>query len=102
MQDDAGVEPKLTATEAEQLMQSVMWRQARLSISVAGVFIALLILIPLFNLFAPGLAATPVMGFPLTWLLLGVLFYPITWGLSAYFVKRSDKLESGIAKENAK
>jgi len=83
-------------------MQRVMRRQARLSVSVAAVFIVILIFIPLFNLLAPGLAATSIGGFPLTWLLLGVLFYPITWALSAYFVKRSDSLESEITKEETK
>jgi len=80
----------------------VMWRQARLSVSVAAIFIALLILIPLLNLFAADFAATPVLGFTLTWLLLGVAFYPITWALSAFFVKRSDVLEDTISKEGIK
>ena len=102
MQDDTGVDNKLSTADAESLMHRVMWRQARLSLAVAAVFIALLVFIPLFNLVAPALAATSVAGFPLTWLLLGVLFYPITWILSAFFVKRSDALESEICKEEAK
>jgi len=102
MDNDAGVDAKMTAPEAEEMMHRVMWRQARLSIAVAMVFIVLLILIPLLNLFAPSFAATPVMGFPLTWLVLGILFYPITWALSAYFVKRSDLLEDEITKEGIK
>jgi uncharacterized membrane protein (DUF485 family) len=99
MQDDAGVDKRLTADEAEKLMHRVMWRQARLSLSVAAVFISLLVVIPLINLFAPSLAGTPVAGFTLSWLVLGVLFYPVTWALSAYFVKRSNDLEADIAKE---
>jgi uncharacterized membrane protein (DUF485 family) len=102
MQDDAGVDRKLTPEEAERLMHRVMWRQARLSLAVAAVFIAILVLIPLVNLFAPTVASTPVLGFTLSWLALGVLFYPITWALSAFFVKRSNELESEIAREPAK
>jgi uncharacterized membrane protein (DUF485 family) len=102
MQDDTAVDRSLTADEAEQLMHRVMWRQARLSLAVAVVFIAILVLIPLFNLFAPEIAGTPILGFTLTWLLLGVLFYPITWALSSYFVKRSNQLEAEIAKEPKK
>lgn len=102
MQDDIVVDNKLSSADAEGLMHRVMWRQARLSLSVAAIFIALLIFIPLFNLLAPSLAATSLAGFPLTWLLLGVLFYPITWILSAFFVKRSDSLESEISKQEAK
>ena len=99
MHDDTEVELRLNPEEAELLMQRVMRRQAKLSISVAAVFISILIFIPLFNLLAPGLAATDILGFPLTWLLLGVLFYPVTWILSAYFVKTSDNLEAAIAAE---
>ncbi len=75
----------------------VMRRQARLSIGVAIVFGILLLGMPLFNLYAPKLAATQVGGFTLTWLILGVLFFPITWFLSSYFVKASNKIESECA-----
>ena len=99
MQDYAGVDKRLTADDAEKLMHRVMWLQARLSLSVAAVFITLLVVIPLVNLFAPDLAGKSVFGFTLSWLVLGVLFYPVTWVLSAYFVKRSNDLEADIAKE---
>ena len=99
MKDDIAVGSKLSAQDAEDLMNRVMRRQAGLSLQVAAVFIAILILLPLFNLFAPELAATSIAGFPLTWLILGVVFYPITWVLSNYFVKKSDQIESDISKE---
>jgi uncharacterized membrane protein (DUF485 family) len=70
-----------------------MRRQAALSIKVASVFIILLFGLPLVNYFMPALAATPILGFTATWLFLGVLFYPITWALSWYFVQQSDKIE---------
>ena len=92
----------MSAQDAEALMNRVMKRQAGLSLKVAIVFISILILLPLFNLFAPELAATSIAGFPLTLLILGVLFYPLTWALSSYFVKRSDQIETEIAKEEAK
>jgi len=38
----------------------------------------------------------------LTWLILGVLFYPITWALSNYFVTRSDQIEAEITQEEAR
>ena len=102
MNDDIAVESKLSAQDAEDLMNRVMRRQAGLSLKVAAIFISILILLPLFNLFAPELAATSVLGFPLTWLFLSVLFYPITWALSAYFVKTSDQIESDITREESK
>ncbi len=99
MQDDAVVEERLSAADAEQLMHRVMWRQARLSLTVAAVFIAVLVILPLFNLLCPDAASVQIGGFSASWLLLGVLFYPITWLLSAVFVKKSDQLEMQIAKE---
>ena len=102
MNDDIEVEQKLSAQEAEELMGRVMKRQAGLSLRVAVVFIAILIILPLFNLFAPELAAKSIVGFPLTWLLLGVLFYPLTWVLSSYFVSNSDRIEAEITREEKK
>ncbi len=102
MQDDIALDKKLTAYESDRLMHSVMRRQAQLILMVAAVFIVVLVFIPLFNLLAPDVAAKSIVGFPLTWLLLGVLFYPITWALSAYFVKKSDQIEAEISQEHTK
>ncbi len=55
MNDDIGVDRKMSAQDAEALMNRVMKRQAGLSLKVAIVFISILILLPLFNLFAPEL-----------------------------------------------
>ena len=38
-------------------------------------------------------------GFSLTWLTLGVLFYPITWVLSKIFIDSSNKIEEELAVE---
>ena len=37
--------------------------------------------------------ATRVAGFTLTWLILGVLFFPAVWAISFVFIKRSIWLE---------
>lgn len=71
-----------------------MRRQAALSLRVAAVFLFLILGVPLANYFAPSWSQQPVFGFPLSWFLLGILFYPITWALSTYFVRASEKLES--------
>ncbi|MCX6366630.1 MAG: DUF485 domain-containing protein [Armatimonadetes bacterium] len=86
----------------KELLRSVMRRQAGLSLRVAAVFLGIIFVLPLVNLYAPELAATNVGGFSLTWLILAVLFYPITWGLSAYFIKRSNALEDAIVQEQEK
>ena len=96
---DVGQEtrPALTNEMADKLSRQLMGRQAALSIRVAAVFMVIVLGVPLFNYFAPEIAATPVAGFTLTWLILGLLFFPITWGLSFYFVNKSDKIEAECA-----
>ena len=80
-----------------RLAHFVMARQASLSLRVAAVFAIMLLGLPLVNYYLPELANTSVGGFTATWLFLGVLFYPITWVLSAYFVKQSDRIEAECA-----
>lgn len=77
-----------------QLAFRLMRQQAALGMGVAAVFLVLILGLPLLTHFAPDLAQTPVLGFPFSWFLLGIAFYPITWALSAYFVKASEKLEA--------
>jgi hypothetical protein len=86
-------EPVHPHTEA-QLAGILMRRQAALSIRVAAVFLVLILGVPLANQYAPDLGRVPVLGFPASWFLLGLLFYPITWALSYYFVKASEQLEA--------
>ncbi len=81
------------------LLGRVMRRQVRLSLGVASVFLGIVLLLPIFNLYFPEIAAQKVGGFTLTWLVLGVLFYPITWGLSAIFIRQSNALEDAIERD---
>lgn len=76
-----------------------MRRQAALSLKISAVFIAVLLGLPLLNALAPELMAMRVGGFTLTWLLLAVLFYPLTWVLSRWFVSASDRIESEIVRD---
>lgn len=70
-----------------------MRRQLSLSISCAATFFVALLGLPLLNYFAPDLMATRVAGFSLTWLVVGVLFFPFVWIISFVFIKRSIALE---------
>jgi uncharacterized membrane protein (DUF485 family) len=81
------------------LAKAMMRRQAALSIRVAAVFLVLIFGLPIVNWLLPQVAEASVGGFTLTWLLLGVLFYPITWLLSGYFIRESDRIEAQIAAE---
>src|SRR3954465_1199899 len=78
---------------SETFLRSLMRRQLALSISCAATFLVALLGMPLLNYFAPALMATRVAGFTLTWLVIGVLFFPFVWIISWVFIKRSIALE---------
>lgn len=78
---------------SEAFLHRLMRRQLRLSITCATTFLIALLGLPLLNYFAPELMAKRVAGFTFTWLLLGVLFFPLVWVIAFYFIKRSIALE---------
>ena len=85
----------LTEADQARLARAVMRRQGGLSLRVAAVFLALILGLPLANAVWPDAMNNPrVAGFTPTWLVLAVLFYPITVGLSFYFVRASDRIEA--------
>src|SRR5438874_5690743 len=75
--DPAILEVAEQTTYGEIVLDDLIRRQRALSISVAGAFLLLLFTLPLFNILFPRLGALPVLGLPLSWLLLAVLIYPI-------------------------
>jgi uncharacterized membrane protein (DUF485 family) len=83
---------------SEPFLRSLMHRQLRLSIGCAATFLIALLGMPLMNYFAPELMATRVAGFTLSWLILGVLFFPFVWIISYAFIKRSIALEDAEVK----
>ena len=88
--------------KASELSRRMMKKQLRLSLSVAAVFIVILVGLPLVNLFLPELSKTRVGGFTLTWLILGILFFPLTWVLSSWFVKGTERIDAEIVAEESK
>lgn len=95
----AGIQ--LSDAEIQTLSRILMKRQAALSLRVAAVFVIVLVAIPLLNLYAPSQMSTPVGAFSLTWLIVGILFFPLTWLLSTYFVSQSEKIESETSDASA-
>jgi len=91
--------PAISEEDAEKISSVVMKRQLALSLRVASVFIVLLFGLPLMNFYAPQVANMPVLGFTLTWLVLGVLVFPTSVLLSYYFVRTSDSIEDELARE---
>ena len=83
---------------SEEFLQRLMRRQLRLSIACAAAFCIVLFGLPLLNYFAPDAMATRVGGFTITWLILGVLFFPFVWVISGIFIKKSLRMEVEEAK----
>ena len=86
--------PAADAVHSESFLRSLMRRQLALSATCAATFLVVLLGLPLLNYFAPALMATRVGGFTLSWLILGVLFFPFVWIISWLFIKRSIALEA--------
>jgi uncharacterized membrane protein (DUF485 family) len=82
---------------SDAFLHRLMRRQLRLSIACAATFLIALLGLPLLNYFAPQLMSTRVGGFTISWLLLGVLFFPLVWVISFFFIKRSIALEEAEA-----
>ena len=91
---------------SEAFLHSLMRRQLRLSVACAATFLVALLGLPLLNYFLPEAMATRVLGFTLTWFVLGVLFFPFVWAIAWVFIKRSISLEEAevaeVSREEAK
>jgi len=86
-------------THSESFLQTLMRRQLRLSVACAATFLIALFGLPLLNYFAPEAMAVRLGGFTLTWLILGVLFFPFVWAIAWVFIRRSIALEDAEARE---
>jgi uncharacterized membrane protein (DUF485 family) len=87
---------------SEDFLRLLIRRQRRLSIACAAAFLIALLGLPLLNYFFPELMAVRVFGFTLTWFLLGVLFFPLVWLISWFFIRRSIALEEAEVREVAR
>lgn len=79
---------------SEAFLHRLMRRQLALSILCASAFLVALVGLPLLNHLAPDLMARRVAGFTLSWLVLGVLFFPFVWAIAWVFIRRSIRLET--------
>lgn len=78
---------------SEEFLSGLKRRQLRLSIGCALAFLVVLLAMPALNYLAPEWMAREVAGFTLSWLVLGVLFFPFVWGVAWVFIRRSIRLE---------
>lgn len=79
---------------SEEFLRGLMKRQLKLSIACAAAFLLLLFGLPILNYLAPELMAKRVGGFTLSWLVLGILFFPYVWVIAKWFITRSIALEN--------
>lgn len=91
--------PPKVDIHSEEFLHLLMQRQLRLSIACASTFIVVLLGLPLANYFFPELMAARVGGFTLSWLILGILFFPFVWAIAWVFIKRSIALEEAETRE---
>jgi len=85
--------PEESDIHSESFLHPLMRKQLRLSISCALAFLVVLLGLPLANYLFPEVMALQVLGFTLTWLILGVAFFPAVWIIALVFIKRSIALE---------
>ena len=90
--------PTPVDVHSDAFLTRLMRDQLKLSIACALCFAIALVALPLLNYFQPEFMAQRVFGFTLTWLILGVLFFPFVWIISFVFIKRSIALEDAEAK----
>jgi uncharacterized membrane protein (DUF485 family) len=74
-------------------LNDLIRRQRALSISVAITFLIIILSLPLLNFWLRDLVSFELFGFPVSWLFLGILIYPLIWLLAFYFVSTADKYE---------
>ena len=90
--------PTPDAIHSDAFLSRLMRGQLKLSIACALCFVVALVALPLLNYYQPAFMAQRVAGFTLTWLILGVLFFPFVWIISYVFIQRSIALEDAEAK----
>jgi uncharacterized membrane protein (DUF485 family) len=77
----------------------LMRRQLQLSILCALAFLIGVLGLPLANYFFPETMAARMFGFTLTWLILGVGFFPVVWLIAWLFIRKSIALEEAEVSE---
>jgi len=90
MNNQTGIDQDI---HSEAFLCRLMRRQLRLSIICAATFLIALFGLPLANYFFPEFMARRILGFTLTWFILGVVFFPLVWAIAWVFIKRSIALE---------
>lgn len=81
----------------ELYLRDLLRAQLRLSLTVIGATAVLLLGLPLLLALAPQTRQLAIGGVPLTWVLLGVLVYPVLVLAAAWFVRGAERTERRFA-----
>jgi len=92
-----GVKEKKMDMHSEEYLHVLMTKQLKISMKLFSIFAFIVIGMPLANYYLPEIMNARIFGFTLSWLLLGVLFYPLTWLISYIYVKQSIAFEEEAA-----
>jgi uncharacterized membrane protein (DUF485 family) len=71
-------------------------RQLRLSLTLAGVFLVSVFVIPVLNFLVPDAMLTPVFGLPFVWLYVGVLLHVEFWTIAIVYTVLSNRWEQAL------
>lgn len=77
----------------DALVRGLVRAQLGLGLRLALVVVAVMAALPLLNNAFPELAATDVVGVRLNWLVLGVLVYPLLYGVGWLFIRVAEQGE---------
>jgi hypothetical protein len=91
--------PETVDVHSEAFLHRLVARQLRLSLGCAAAFGLVLLGLPLANYFFPEAMATRVLGFTLSWLILGLGMFPVVWTIAFYFIRTSMALEERVVVE---
>ncbi|MBI1842639.1 MAG: DUF485 domain-containing protein [Verrucomicrobia bacterium] len=84
---------------SEAFLRELMRRQLRLSAACGATFLLALLALPLLNYWFPEFMSRRVAGFTLSWLILGVVFFPFVWLIAWTFIRQSISLEDAEVRE---
>ena len=77
----------------DALVRGLVRAQLGLALRLAVVVVGAVVAIPLLNAAFPGLGALTVAGIRLNWLVLGVLVYPLLYGVGRLYVRLAEQGE---------
>jgi len=95
--DPAAREIEEQTPVGEVLVRGLIRTQLALAVRLSVLVGALFGVQPLLFALAPGLARTEVAGLQLPWLLLGVLAYPLVFGVAWTYVRAAERNEQDFA-----